>query len=81
MKNKIAVKKLKLLLLMGLLGATILFSSDYLMIYGDPSFSGKIAWLTTGVSSVIASRNAMAMGMAFVAIIFYALSIFGVRYF
>ncbi len=49
--------------------------SDWLMIYGDVNYSGNLVWLTTGVANISALRNAIALALAFPAVIFYAIAL------
>ena len=72
--------QLTILLSLGILAAVLLASSDYLMIYGDTTYESKLVWLTLGVAQIPEERNAIAMLIAFIAIIFYCFGIFGVRH-
>ena len=63
--------QLTILLSLGILAAVLLASSDYLMIYGDTTYESKLVWLTLGVAQIPEERNAIAMLIAFIAIIFY----------
>ena len=72
---------LTLSLLCGMAGCLLMGASDWLMIYGDPSFRGSIAWLTEGAARIPAWRNSLAMLLAFPAVAFYAVGLFGIREF
>ena len=76
---KKTIKKQMWILYSGLLGAFIMMSSDWLMIYGDTSYQGNLAWLTQGVAKISASRNALALGLGFLAIIFYSVALLGMK--
>ena len=69
------------LLLCGLLGCLLMGGSDWLMIYGDTAFTGELAWLTTGVANIPPQRNALALLLAFPAVLCYAPALFAVRHF
>lgn len=81
MASKVSYKKLVLLLLCGIAGCIFMGGSDYLMIYGNTAFEGELAWLTLGAAEIPAGRNALALAMAFPAVIFYALGLLAVRFF
>lgn len=49
------------------------------MIYGDPSYQGAIAWLSEGTRQIPGWRYALAMGLAFPAIIFYGIAWFAIQ--
>ena len=68
------------LLLWGMLGTILLATGDWLMIYGDTTAEGNLAWLTVGVAQIPAWRNAAAMVVAFPAIICYAVALYGIRH-
>ena len=74
-------KKVVCLLLCGMVGSILMGCSDWLMIYGDPSFRGSLAWLTEGAAQIPAWRNSLAMLMTFPAVGFYAVGLFGIRSF
>ena len=42
---------------------------DWLMMYGDPSHAGSVAWLTAGVAAIPQWRFNLAMALAFPGII------------
>ena len=74
-------KKVVWTLLCGMVGCILMGSSDWLMIYGDPSFRGSLAWLTEGAAKIPAWRNGLAMLLTFPAVGFYAVGLFGIRSF
>lgn len=81
MEDQISEKRFICLLLLGMLGSALMAASDWLMIYGDPGFTGALPWLTAGVAQVSPFRNAFAMAIAFPAVIFCCFGLFSVRYF
>lgn len=71
--------KLKLYLICGMLGCLCFGGGDWLMIYGDPSCSGTISWLTAGTAVIPQWRYNLAMALAFPGIIFYGIALFAVE--
>ncbi|MCD8120454.1 MAG: hypothetical protein LUE29_13440 [Lachnospiraceae bacterium] len=69
-------KKIALALLCGLLGCVCFGVGDWLMLYGDTSYSGTISWLTTGAAQIASWRNNLAMVLAFPGIILYGIALF-----
>ena len=49
------------------------------MMYGDPSHTGKLVWLTTGTASIPPWRYVLAMALAFPGIILYGMALFAVQ--
>ena len=80
MSHSISNKQLRLCLLCGLLGCLFMGGSDWLMIYGDTSFTGSLAWLTQGVAQISPGRNALSLVLAFPAVVFYAVALFSVKH-
>ena len=72
-------RRLLPLLLCGIAGCLLMMTSDYLMIYGDPTFRGSLAWLTEGAARIPAWRNGLAMLLAFPAVACYAVGLFAIR--
>ena len=72
-------KPMKILLLCGMLGCLCYGGGDWLMIYGDPSYSGLLSWLTTGVVSIPQWRFSFAMALAFPGIVLYGVALFAVE--
>ena len=68
-------------LILGMLGCILMGGSDWLMIYGDTAFEGNLAWLTRGVAAIPAWRNALALALAFPAVLLYSAALFGIRRF
>ena len=50
---------MKKYLIFGMAGCMLLAGSDWLMIYGDTSFEGNLAWLTTGAAQIPAGEALM----------------------
>ena len=71
-------KKLKIVLLCGMLGCVLMASGDWLMLYGDPTATGAAYWLTEGAAQIPAWRNALSMAVAFPATVFYGIGLFGI---
>ena len=69
----------KIYLICGLLGCLCYGGGDWLMIYGDPSCSGTISWLTAGTAVIPQWRYNLAMALAFPGIIFYGIALFAVE--
>lgn len=65
------------MLLCGIAGCILMAAGDWLMIYGDTAYQGKLAWLTNGAASIEPWKNALAMGLAFPAILLYSVALFG----
>ena len=81
MDAEILGRRQRVLFLLGMAGAGLLAASDWLMIYGDPSYQGTLAWLTAGVAAVSPGRNAFAMAISFPAVLLYCFGLFAVRFF
>lgn len=62
-----------------MLGCLCFGGGDWLMIYGDPSCSGPISWLTAGTAVIPQWRYNLAMALAFPGIIFYGIALFAVE--
>lgn len=58
-------RNLSMAMLCGILGCLCYGGSDWLMVYGDPSHTGSLYWLTKGVAEIPAWRNGLAMFLAF----------------
>lgn len=76
MEKIISKKWLTAAMLCGILGCLCYGSGDWLMIYGNTTYSGKLFWLTDGVAQIPAWRNSLAMVLAFPGIIFYGIALF-----
>ena len=72
-------KPRKAFLLCGMLGCLCYGGGDWLMMYGDPSYSGSLSWLTTGVACIPQWRFNLAMALAFPGIILYGIALFAVE--
>lgn len=69
-------KKMSLAMLCGILGCLCYGGGDWLMMYGDTAYSGKLSWLTAGVAQIPAWRNNLAMILAFPGILCYGIALF-----
>ena len=65
-------------MLCGMLGCVLMGTGDWLMLYGDPAATGAAFWLTEGAVQIPAWRNALSMALAFPAVLFYGISLFGI---
>ena len=66
-------------LICGILGCLCYGGGDWLMMYGDPSYTGKLIWLTAGTAQIPQWRYVLAMVLAFPGIIFYGIALFAVQ--
>lgn len=71
-------KKLKIVLICGMLGCVLMASGDWLMLYGDPTATGAAYWLTEGAAQIPPWRNALSMALSFPATVFYGIGLFGI---
>ena len=71
-------KRIKIVLLLGMLGCVLMGTGDWLMLYGDPTATGAAFWLTEGAARIPAWRNALSMALAFPAVVFYGVGLFGI---
>ncbi|MDD3231312.1 MAG: hypothetical protein PHE09_19180 [Oscillospiraceae bacterium] len=69
--NAESTKKQTATLCCGLLGCLCFGVGDWLMLYGDPSYTGGLFWLTEGVARLAHWRLTLAMALAFPGIVFY----------
>ena len=69
----------KIYLICGLLGCLCFGGGDWLMIYGDPQYSGTLSWLTVGTAVIPQWRYNLAMTLAFPGIVFYGIALFAVE--
>lgn len=69
-------KKLTAAMICGILGCFCYGGGDWLMMYGDTAYSGKLMWLTQGVAQIPAWRNGLAMMLAFPGIVLYGIALF-----
>ena len=66
----------KTALFCGLLGCICYGTGDWLMIYGDPSHTGKLVWLSKGTAFIPQWRFNLAMALAFPGTILYGIALF-----
>ena len=69
-------KKMMICFILGAVGCLCFGGGDWLMMYGDPSYTGELYWLTKGVTEISPQRNALAMALAFPGIICYGMGLF-----
>ena len=72
------MKEMKIALSCGMLGCLCFGGGDWLMIYGNPAYTGALAWLTKGVAQIPQWRFDLAMALAFPGIILYGIALFAV---
>ncbi|MBR1607543.1 MAG: hypothetical protein IJ664_07510 [Clostridia bacterium] len=73
------MKRRNAALLCGMLGCLCYGGGDWLMMYGDPAYSGALSWLTAGVAAIPQGRFNLAMALAFPGIILYGVALFAVQ--
>ena len=66
-------------LVCGLLGCLCFGAGDWLMLYGDPTYSGSLSWLTEGAAGIALWRNELAMCLAFPGILLYGTALFSLE--
>ncbi|MCI5656140.1 MAG: DUF6796 family protein [Candidatus Pseudoruminococcus sp.] len=71
-------RKLSFSLICGILGCLCLGGGDWLMMFGDVNYRGKLFWLTDGVANIAPWRNTLAMALSFPGIIFYGIALFAI---
>ena len=72
-------RKISLALLCGLLGCFCYGGGDWLMLYGDPGYTGTLSWLTKGAAQIPQWRYSLAMALAFPGIVLYGIALFSVQ--
>lgn len=70
--------KIRIALISGMMGCILMGTGDWLMLYGDPTTTGTAYWLTEGAAQIPAWRNALSMAVAFPAVVFYGIALFGI---
>jgi hypothetical protein len=66
-------------LVFGLLGCLCFGAGDWLMLYGDPAYTGKVYWLTEGVRHIPQWRFDVSMALALPGIVLYGIALFAVQ--
>ncbi len=66
-------------LVCGLLGCLCFGAGDWLMLYGDPAYTGKVYWLTEGVRHIPQWRFDVSMALALPGIVLYGIALFAVQ--
>lgn len=66
---------LKLNLILGMIGALMFATGDWLMIVGDPRHTPGYFWLSEGVKQIPAWRNTIAMGLGIPGVILCAMAL------
>lgn len=66
-------------LICGLIGCLCYGGGDWLMMYGVPSHTGKLIWLTVGTAQISQWRYMLAMVLAFPGIVFYGAALFAIQ--
>lgn len=78
MRESVSVRKIIWAMAAGIIGCVLMGVGDWLMIYGNTVFEGRLPWLTLGVAQIEPWRNTAAMALAFPAILFYSVGLFGI---
>jgi len=68
----------KVFLIFGLFGCLCFGVGDWLMIYGEPEYTGALPWLTEGVAAIPQWRYDLAMALAYPGILLYGAALFAV---
>ncbi len=66
-------------LICGIFGCLCYGGGDWLMMYGDPSHTGNLIWLTAGTAQIPQWRYVLAMALAFPGIFLYGIALFAVQ--
>lgn len=74
-----SIKKRKWLLMCGLLGCLCFGGGDWLMLYGNPNYTGSLSWLTEGAANMPAWRLTLAMTLSFPGILLYGAALFSME--
>lgn len=69
-------KKMIICFVLGMVGCLCFGGGDWLMMYGDSTYTGELYCLTQGVIGISPTRNAFAMALAFPGIICYGMGLF-----
>ena len=77
---EISKKMWTISMIAGIIGAVLMAASDWMMIYGDTAYTGKLVWLTKGVLDMDPGQNALAMMLAFPAVLFYSIALVSIRH-
>ena len=72
-------KKRIWLFVCGLLGCLCFGGGDWLMLYGDPSYTGTLSWLTEGTANIAPWRYTLAMALSFPGILLYGAALFSME--
>lgn len=75
----LAKRKRVAALICGLLGCLCFGSGDWLMLCGDPAYTGKVYWLTEGVRHIPQWRFDLSMALALPGIVLYGIALFAVQ--
>lgn len=68
-------RTLKLNVLIGMIGALLLASGDWLMIFGDPATSSHYFWLSEGAKHIAPWRHTLALALGIPGVIFCAIAL------
>ena len=80
MKN-INKETLKSSLICGILGCICYGTGDWLMIYGDPTSTSKLKFLTKGTANIPQWRYSLSLFLSFPGIILYGIALFSIENF
>jgi len=78
-RNGMKHRTMMLCLFCGLLGCVCMGAGDWLMIYGDPTYTGSVYWIAEGARSISQWRFDLAMILAFPGILLYGTALFAIQ--
>ena len=78
---KLDKARISVFLICGILGCLCFGGGDWLMMYGNPAYTGTLYWLTDGAANIPAWRNTLAMALSFPGIVLYGIGLLGISEF
>ncbi|MBQ8160332.1 MAG: hypothetical protein IJ083_06225 [Clostridia bacterium] len=73
--------RLRRALICGLTGCLFFGAGDWLMIFGDAAYAGRLTWLTRGAAAIPLWRFSLSMALAFPGIVLYGIALFALEEF
>ena len=77
--KKINLEKIKSSLIYGIIGSLCYGLGDWLMIYGNPTHTSNLSFLTKGTANISQWRYSLSMTLAYPGIIFYGIALFSIE--
>ena len=77
--KKINREKIKSSLIYGIIGCLCYGLGDWLMMYGDPTHTSNLSFLTKGTANILQWRYSLSMALAYPGIIFYGIALFSLE--